>query len=195
LPFVNFLRIGKLRLIGSVPFLPLSLLSIYSLNLILKSKSSSVRNTVLALFIILTSLPVGMPSFFREITSSRNIPFYSNIYIFNYIWQTIDYIQKNIPRNSIILSNDSTGNILAAYAPVKVYFGYINQTMNFEEKQTNVRSFYSKRFSDREALAFLKKNNIRYVFSGPDEYFEAKVDYPFLKTIFQEGPAVLYQVD
>ena len=195
LPFVNTLGIGKLRLIDSAPFIPFSILTVQSLFLILKNKPLKILYAVLILSISATSLPVGIPSFVRYITAAKTAPIYKNLFISEDVWKTIDFIGNSLPADSLILSNDVTGNILAAYAPVKVYFGHINQTMNFDDKQNNTRLFYSGQFSASQASSFLKKNNISYVYYGEEEMTlgDSKIDYPFLEKIYERDGIIIFK--
>lgn len=197
LPFVNILGIGKLRLIDSVPFIPFSLLTVLSLFLILKNKPLKILYSVLIVFILVTSLPVGIPSFIRNITAAKTDPIYKNLFISDAVWKTIDFIRYSLPADSLILSNDVTGNILAAYAPVKVYFGHINQTMNFADKQKNTRLFFAGQFSDSQASSFLEKNNISYIYYGEEEMTlsELKIDYPFLKKIYEDDGIFIFKFE
>jgi hypothetical protein len=182
LPFVNILGIGKIRLLNTAVFIPYGILiTVFIFKII---KNIKIRVILIAICILI-SLPVTVYLWLIQIRSAYTSTLYANIFISKPVWQAIDYLKATAPKDSVFISYDSAGNIIPAYVPIKSYFGHINQTMDYSDKQGNVWLFYTGRMKDNEASDFLKMNKIAYVYYGPDEKSLGGTPYSFLKPIYQ----------
>lgn len=81
---------------------------------------------------------------------------------FNFIAQTAQ------TADVVLISNDS-GNALPAWAPVRVLVGHGNESINYKILLVRIRNFYSSNTSAAERIAFLKEQEVDYVFWGPNE--------------------------
>jgi hypothetical protein len=108
----------------------------------------------------------------------------------------VKFIQNTLPKDAVILSNESVGNIIPAYAPVISYLGHVNQTLDYPGKTDNAWLFYNRKWSEEKAYDFIRSNRISYVYYGPDERYGESGDLPylFLKPLFQSGDVTLYRV-
>ena len=111
-------------------------------------------------------------------------------------WQAIIWLGEKTKRNEIVLSDVTAGNYLPAYAGNTVYYGHSGETVFFDQKRFVVQRFFSNQMTEEEALDFLKKNKISYIFFGPQEavlgYFQL---YYFLETVFQNDWVTIFKVN
>lgn len=106
------------------------------------------------------------------------------------------YLQNSSPRSAIVLSETTAGNYLPVLAGNTVYVGQSN-TVNAEEKESIVQAFFGGSMGPDAASQFLNKNNIHYVFFGPQEEADGNITdltrvYPFLRRIYQNRYVSLY---
>jgi hypothetical protein len=95
-----------------------------------------------------------------------------------------------------ILASYQTGNILPAYAPVKVFLGHGPETAGWTEKQKLVETFFG---TGDEAFQrrLLQEYNISYLFYGPAE--QALGDFSpaeatYLEAVYDDGAIQIYRV-
>jgi hypothetical protein len=77
-----------------------------------------------------------------------------------------------------------------------VYVGQAN-TVNTEQKEGIVKSFFAGNMSVSQAQSFLEKNNLHYIFFGPQEMDDGGIadlskTYPFLTEIYHVGLSRVY---
>ncbi len=196
LPFIKILGISKLRLVSTAPFIPLAgLTSIALLEFNLWRKKIMVKYLLIAA-LFATFIPVSYQMSVLEIQNRLNSPLYTNIFYPLPAFQALRFIEKNIPKNSVILSNEYMGNIIPAFAPVISFYGHFVHTKNFFSKAQQISSFYSNKMSEEQAKKFLTNGNIRYIYYGPDEYFQSlgNLNYTFLEKIYQNSQVVIFKV-
>lgn len=194
---IPLLNIGKIRLIFAVPFVPWAILSVISLKLIaLRFKNKNIFHLLILVFIIV-NLSISISYFYPAVKRHLNSEFYSNIYVSNRVWRAIDFMNKNLPPKSIILSNEYVGNLIPAFTPLISYFGHINQTLDFAQKQKNTWLFYTNSLSDNLSLKFLNENNISYIYYSDDEKLggESELSYGYLKEIYNNDSIRIYSYE
>lgn len=82
----------------------------------------------------------------------------------------LQWIKKNTPRESIILGDIWTGNLVPQFAERATYLGHHHQTNHYREKLAAVRGhFFTDAGTVAEKEQWLKTNGIDYVFFGPNE--------------------------
>lgn len=192
LPFANILGIGKIRLISEAPFVPLGILATITLFEVVKK---NIRYLLLIIFFAIT-VPQSIILSYQDYRKSSTQQLYTNVFIPKSVWNTIEFVRRNAPKNSIVLSDEYFGNLVPAFVPVISYFGHSSITLNFSDKQKNVYNFYTQKMTDNEAFDFLNENNIKYVYFGPDEkrLGSDKLNYSFLKPIFGKEDISLYKI-
>lgn len=196
LPFVNILSISKIRLLGFAPFVPWGILCTISIFETVRSYRKYLSSLLLISFMGI-SFTISVLILLNNIYFSQKLPLYDNIFVPKETWRMFDFVKKEIPKDSVILSDEYMGNLLPAHAPVISYFGHINLTYKFLDKQNNVWRFYTLRMDEEEAKEFLKKNNIKYVFFGHNEKGLGNLDklaYPFLMQIYEENGNIFYKI-
>jgi hypothetical protein len=151
-PFANILNIGRVRLVQTAPFVPFAILSAYSICQAFEHRKR--LQTLLFAFILLSSIPVSLFILWIGATDALHVLPYRNLYIRSAVWNMIDVLKMNSNTHSIVLSDQSLGNMIPAYVPVISYFGHANQTMYLDRKQDEVRVFYTQRYSSQWAQDF-----------------------------------------
>jgi len=102
-----------------------------------------------------------------------------------------------VPKLSGIMATQNSGEIIHAYANVRIYVGGPHGFSDWTTRKWLVNHFYSGRNSNEEASQFLKTNNISYVFFGPEEQslLQTTQLYPSLLTpVFSSEGTVVYKV-
>jgi fumarate reductase subunit C len=81
----------------------------------------------------------------------------------------IKYIGQNLKQNEIVLSSYSNGNVLPAWAQVRVLSGLGPESADMPYYNELIKSFYSTGMTEEKRVGFIEKNNISYVFMGVEE--------------------------
>ena len=110
----------------------------------------------------------------------------------------IYFLKDQTNQKSVVLSAETAGNFIPAYAGNYVYYGHAN-TPDDDEKKKIIEKFFSGKMSQEEAGKFLKSDGIRYVYFGPQEReFASNKDltefYPFLKEMYSNKNVILYRI-
>ena len=97
----------------------------------------------------------------------------------------------------VVLTSFKTGNILPAWAPLRVVIGHGPESANLASLQPQVEAFYQAQTSDAERLELLQTYHVRYVFWGPDERSLGAwnpQDAAYLSLVSQSGEYAVYEV-
>lgn len=110
--------------------------------------------------------------------------------------QAIGYLRETTTHDDIVLAYITAGSYIPAYSGNTVYFGQAN-TVNYDEKQLLVESFYKGNLSSIDAENFLRKNRIKYIFESYQERdlsngVAVNSNYPYLRIIYTNPVATLY---
>ena len=79
------------------------------------------------------------------------------------------WLEEHAPPDSVVLSSFEQGNVLPAYADVRVYAGHGPETVDSGRKKTEARAFFGAGMTDDQRAALLAGSRARYVFFGPAE--------------------------
>lgn len=107
-----------------------------------------------------------------------------------------NYLQKEIKADSVILSSYETGNAIPAWAHVKVVIGHGPETASLAELEPQVEAFYAGQLDQEDRDAFLRSQDVDYVFFGPAEASFGSMDLDTFSNIqlcFEKGDYRLYQ--
>lgn len=111
----------------------------------------------------------------------------------------MDWLEKNAPRESTVMSGFLDGNLLPARTGLRVYVGHGHQTIDWGRKVNFVtQKFFRERYKNADRRQFLIDNNIAYLFYGPDEKslgnFQPQ-NAPYLLRVFADGDVSVYRVE
>lgn len=200
LPFSNMLGIGKIRVIAFSNFIPLSILSLITLEALIKRiRKPNLQRLLFAssfIIFILVSLPATF--FFYQKKMDEPHVSYININIPISIIRSIEFIKKNVPPYSRILSFDYIGGMLPAFVNVKSYLGHPTLTINYADKMFLVNKFFSGNMEHDEVREFLKNGGIDYIYIGPTEMGNLGVIEEYnlpIKEIYNTGEVLIYRLN
>jgi hypothetical protein len=81
----------------------------------------------------------------------------------------LEWLNANAGCDEILFSSYMTGNIAPAITGMRVYLGHYGQTLRSDEKQEEVRAFYTNSMTYEEARRRLVGQRVSYVIYGPFE--------------------------
>ena len=111
----------------------------------------------------------------------------------------IFYLRDKTKREDVVLGYISTGNYIPAYSGNYVFIGHAN-TPDEDKKEVVAASFFKGEMTRDEAVKFLTKERIVYVFFGPQErelgnVFDLKQKYDFLNPVYNNNRVSIYKVN
>lgn len=172
--------------------------------LIARSMLSIVSFSV-PLFLITIGLLVMVSSFLwqKDFVDQKVAAGWPAIYMNNVIVYPVTgfvdalvYLEKNTPKDTVILSDMTAGNYIPPYIGRTVYVGH-NNTVNLEAKLEEVHTFF--RGVKPDAYSWMKNNGIGYVFFGPQEKESGSIKnlkavYPFLQEVYTNADVTVFAV-
>lgn len=199
LPLVYVLGIPKMRLFETAPFVPFGLLAARSIFTVLPPVRKNLLQIILVCIFLSTSALATVPILKYRIESidyflAHKPLNHSHIPLASY--HALEFMKEMIPKNSIILSDFTMGNTIPGFIASRSYFGHTFDTIYFEQKQEEVKRFFSMTMTDEDAREFIRKRSIDFVYYGPDEKLLSikPMQYTFLKKIYGKDGVEIYQV-
>lgn len=106
-------------------------------------------------------------------------------------------VSEAVAPNDVVLASYQSGNLLPAWAPVRVLIGHGPESIDLEKFQPQILEFYKSSTSDEWRWNFLGKHEIKYVLVGPRERllgdWQPDAVDPFMQEIETDG-YFLYKV-
>lgn len=107
------------------------------------------------------------------------------------------YLGERAKLGEIVLSHYQTGNVLPAWAPVRVVIGHGPESAGIEELSPQVAEFYRPDTEDEWRKQFIRRLGVDYVFWGPAERELGgwdPTDASFLELLFHKGDYAVFSV-
>ena len=97
----------------------------------------------------------------------------------------------------VVMASFETGNVLPAWAPVRVLIGHGPESVGLTEARTQVETFYAANTTDEVRRSILDAHEVRFVFAGPPE--SSLGDWepagaPYLEPVYSSGPYRIFAV-
>ncbi len=109
------------------------------------------------------------------------------------------WLDEHAAPDSLVLATAASGNIIPAYAGVRVYVGHGPETIDSERKRQTAEAFFLGGMTDETRRALLREAGIDYVWIGPPERpplcttcFDAAA--LGLRLVYQGGEYAIYAV-
>ncbi len=106
----------------------------------------------------------------------------------------LKFLETSSVKDAVILSDMTAGNYIPPYTGRRAFVGHDN-TVHLEKKREEVHQFF--RGKTKDAPQWLIKNDIHYIFFGPEEKEEGSrttllTSYPFLKEAYRNPDVIIY---
>ena len=121
---------------------------------------------------------------------------FAEAYVSSDAWSAMQWLAVHHQPDDRALSAPGSGELLPAWAGVRVYVGHYSETLNYFEKIRNVGTVLTPGISPAVVQAFLRTNGITLVYWGPDEErtgFEPDGQL-YLEAVHREGTVAIYRV-
>lgn len=180
-----YLPLGFARYYLRGLFFPAVILAVDAFNEFLKNRNRypKVLKIAFPLFLTLTSISILL---LRIALATDNNAWY---YLSKDDQQILTFLDKETSPGSGVLAPYPFSNHVPVHTLNRVYVGHHLQTPNSQEKFTLMEKFYRQEFSEQEAIAFLKDNNISHIV-WPKEIEVA--NYNFLDKKFESATAFVF---
>jgi hypothetical protein len=105
---------------------------------------------------------------------------------------------ESTPASPVVLASYDTGNLLPAYALVRSFTGHGSETINSEEKTSQVAQFFRAETSDAWRAGLLSHYAVDYVYYGPRERQLGASNlqrFLYLTPVYDNGQVQILHVD
>ncbi len=121
------------------------------------------------------------------------------IYPLKDFMDAIFYLKSNSEIRDVVLAGETAGNYIPAYSGNFVYVGHAN-TPHEAEKAQKVEQFYAGKMELKDSLQFLRRENIAFVYYGPQEKDMGNLNglnikYPFLIAVYKNPQVIIYRLN
>ena len=194
LPFLLYAPIGLQRRLSEGAWAMLVVLALSAFEGNRRKASERIRNPR-ELWLFSLAFPSTLILFLGSLQAAQRIepPVFrpgTEVWAFEELRQTAAV-------NEVVLSSYETGNVLPAWAPLRVVAGHGPESIDLENLLPRISAIYQGRTIDDTRLEFLQKYGVRYVFWGPNEqrfgsWQPAEEDY--LELVVDVGAYEIYRV-
>lgn len=159
-------------------------------------KHTSIRTNMFPFISLIIFLIYSVPTHMWSLKDQirEYWPIFGNVYLDDRLFVSYDFIDKNYPKNTIVLSSFYSGNMIPAYTHAISFIGHFGYTFDNDRKSKEVVQFFSNKMTEKEAKEFLLKNKIDLVYQSPEEkplynnYLYPKI----LKVVYDWGDVTIY---
>ena len=141
---------------------------------------------VLIAFSMISSLLLSFNT--AWLVTQRSKAFYDPSALVN----AVDWLGEYANRRDVVLSSETTGLLVASKTGLPVYLGHPIETMDYQNKSTQVRDFYQGNIEPD----WMYKRGIRWVFWGPAEKeLSGSIEFGLdLEIAYQDQDIVIYKL-
>lgn len=121
------------------------------------------------------------------------------VYPLTEVMEGIFWLRDTTDHQTVVLTAETLGSMIAAYAGNTVFLGHGNQTVYFPQKKAQMERFFREEMSGGEAQTFLTQGRIDYIFWGPEEQeiafqVQASASSSY-RPVFQNETVTIFQVE
>jgi hypothetical protein len=112
--------------------------------------------------------------------------------------RAFQFFTQQSNQGEVVLASFNTGNAIPAWAPVRVVIGHGPESVGLNDLNRMVSRFFQLGMPDQLRLKFLREQNVRYVFWGPEEreiggWDPYQADY--LVPVYHQGDYSIFEVN
>ncbi|MFA6081406.1 MAG: hypothetical protein WC741_03280 [Patescibacteria group bacterium] len=199
---------SELRFVQTANHIPLAILSVYFLKYLFDRSKNLITTYSIYIVVILIIFLGAVQGYFslrsqtqfinqRAIATIPLVPYPPQVmYPMSDFYNGLKWLETNTDHKTVVLSKITAGNYIPAFSGNFVYLGHSGETPNFEKRTEKVNEFFSGNLPENQAFKFLKTENIRYVFYGPQEKENSLKDignYKFLAPVYKTKLVTIYE--
>ena len=207
--FKFFPYASELRFVQTANHIPLAILSVYFINfLFVKYKNSIIRYSTY--IVVFFTIILGLVQIYFSVKSQTQfifqraratiplVPYPPQVmYPLTDFYNGLKWLENNTSHQTVVLSKITAGNYIPAYSGNFVYLGHSGETPDYNNRSEKVNEFFSGNLLEKQALEFLKTENISYIFYGPQEKENSSKNiniYSFLTSVYQSPFVTIYKI-
>jgi len=197
LPFINFLGMGKIRVVYQAPFVPLGILATQSIFQLspFKGKQAHVWKYGGILLFLVFTIPTTIQLFTLHYHYAKTSPTWYNEYLLLPVYDAINYTNTYIPKNSNFISPLYLGGIFSSQTLMHSFVAHLGQTINYGEKYDIVQRLFNGELTQQQALDLFRQYHISYVYVGWLENRNFITSYSFISTVYQNPYIAIYRIN
>jgi hypothetical protein len=117
----------------------------------------------------------------------------SRIYLTTNEAAALNWLQANVPQDTVVLASPEMGGFIPAFAGQRVVYGHPFETVDAQRREQEVRDFFAGKI---DQIQMLRDNQVAYVFSGPREQKLGAINTARLPLdeVFAAGDVIVYRV-
>lgn len=186
----SWFPIANFRLVDGTQYVPAGILAGLGLGMSLLHRAKMI-------LLLLCVISLSLTTIYTRQTLDRQKTPWSNMYPLAATWEAVTSLHTYVEKGSGVMVREYFGEILPAFADIRVFIGGPHGWPDWPERQAITMQFFSGTMSDTDALALLHREDISYVFMGPDEQTINVTGtlYPTILTpVFTTGSVSVYRV-
>jgi hypothetical protein len=189
--FLMVLPFGLQRRMMTGLYIPLSILAVEGIEVL--SKHSAARFRRISLTAVLFSLPTTVfvlaAGIFGAVSHDRSL------YMTAGEKQAFNWVEQHSPKLSILLCSPELGGFVPGWTGRKVIYGHPFETIQAEEKKSQVEAFYQAG-GLHESLTSLDLENADFIFWGPREQaYSSGSRSPGFSMVYEYGDVQVYDAN
>jgi hypothetical protein len=143
---------------------------------------------------------LAFPSTFMLIAGGMNVAAHASKPLFRPREEVaaFQFLAKEADPFAVVLSSYQTGNVLPAWAPVRVVIGHGPESVAIKQLEPLVKSFFERSATNRQRIELLQNSGVDYVFWGPEERSLGKWNpktASYLKPVYDQDGYVVLKVE
>lgn len=196
-PFGIPIITNQWRLFQSYQHIPFAILAALSVQQMFKSKQLLRLSTFLFALLLIW---YGGFYYLAAYTSAtkQDIGGYINLFVPNHLVDAYLYLNKNTPKDSVVLAGEFASIMLPEYTHNRVIIGHDYLNKDYYTKKAELYAFLDNVMPKEQVRALLHKYHVSYILFGGDAPLftqSAYNDLPFLKEIYNaSGNASVVEV-
>jgi len=118
-------------------------------------------------------------------------------YLYRDEMQALDWLQVNSNPSEVVLGSITIGGYVPSMSGNKAFLAHWAQTLDYYEKERQVRRFFAQATPEEQRLDILRRYNVRYIFYGREERALGSYDprtASYLNRAFVAADTAIFQV-